>query len=123
MIHYLINALEANAGVTDIVSSNIFTLSRLDNTNTPALVLQMTGSNENETKGFHLNLVTCFVEITAITEKPSEAWALSLATVKALNGYKDSNVISSQFNQWASDIFEADEVFTITMTFTVQIKI
>ena len=122
MIHYLINALEANAGVTDIVSSNIFTLSRLDNTNTPALVLQMTGSNENETKGFHLNLVTCFVEITAITEKPSEAWALSLATVKALNGYKDSNVISSQFNQWASDIFEADEVFTITMTFTVQIK-
>lgn len=123
MIHYLINALEANAGVTNIVSSNIFTLSRLDNTNTPALVLQMTGSNENETKGFHLNLVTCFVEITAITEKPSEAWALSVATVKALNGYTDSNVISSQFNQWASDIFEADEVFTITMTFTVQIKI
>lgn len=123
MIHYLINALEANAGVTDIVSTNIFTLSRLDNTNTPALVLQMTGSNENETKGFHLNLVTCFVEITAITEKPSEAWALSVATVKALNGYKDTNVISSQFNQWASDIFEADEVFTITMTFTVQIKI
>lgn len=123
MIHYLINALEANSGVTDIVSSNIFTLSRLDNTNTPALVLQMTGSNENETKGFHLNLVTCFVEITAITEKPSQAWALSVATVKALNGYKDTNVISSQFNQWASDIFEADEVFTITMTFTVQIKI
>lgn len=123
MIHYLINALEANAGVTNIVSTNIFTLSRLDNTNTPALVLQMTGSNENETKGFHLNLVTCFVEITAITEKPSEAWALSVATVKALNGYKDTNVISSQFNQWASDIFEADEVFTITMTFTVQIKI
>ena len=123
MIHYLINALEANAGVTNIVSSNIFTLSRLDNTNTPALVLQMTGSNENETKGFHLNLVTCFVEITAITEKPSEAWALSVATVKALNGYNDTNVISSQFNQWASDIFEADEVFTITMTFTVQIKI
>lgn len=123
MIHYLINALEANAGVTNIVSTNIFTLSRLDNTNTPALVLQMTGSNENETKGFHVNLVTCFVEITAITEKPSEAWALSVATVKALNGYKDTNVISSQFNQWASDIFEADEVFTITMTFTVQIKI
>lgn len=123
MIHYLINALEGNSDVRTIVDTNIFTLSRLDDRSTPCLVLQMTGSNENESKGFHLNLVTCFVEITAITEQPSEAWALSVATVKALNGYKDSNVISSQFNQWASDIFEADEVFTITMTFTVQIKI
>ena len=67
MIHYLITELEADRDVTAFVSTNIFTLSRLENTNVPSLVLQMTGSQENESKGFHLNLVTCFVEITAIT--------------------------------------------------------
>ena len=123
MIHYLINKLENTAAVTAIVSENIFTLSRLQNNSMPCLVLQMTGSQENESKGFHLNLVTCFVEITAIHDSPADAWALALATVKSLNGHKANNVMSSQFNQWASDIFEADELFTITMTFTVQIKI
>lgn len=123
MIHYLITELEADRDVTAFVSTNIFTLSRLENTNVPSLVLQMTGSQENESKGFHLNLVTCFVEITAISESPAEAWNIALATVKCLNGKKNDNIISSQFNQWASDVFETDELFTITMTFTVQIKI
>ena len=123
MIHYLINQLEATTAVTSIVGENIFTLSRMQDRQLPCLVLQMTGSSENESKGFHLNLVTCFVEVTAIHENPADAWRLSLATVKSLNGHKDTNVLSSQFNQWASDIFEADELFTITMSFTVQIKI
>lgn len=123
MIHYLITELEADSGITSIVGDNIFTLSRLQNENTPCLVLQMTGSQENESKGFHLNLVTCFVEITAITESPADAWRLALKTVKNLNGKKTTEILSSQFNQWASDVFEADELFTITMTFTVQIKI
>ena len=123
MIHYLITELEADSGITSIVGDNIFTLSRLQNESTPCLVLQMTGSQENESKGFHLNLVTCFVEITAITESPADAWRLALKTVKNLNGKKTTNILSSQFNQWASDVFEADELFTITMTFTVQIKI
>lgn len=123
MIHYLITELEATTGITDVVGDNIFTLSRLENNNVPALVLQMTGSQENESKGFHLNLVTCFAEVTAIHENPGDCWRLALKTVKALNGFKNDNVLSSQWNQWASDVFEADELFTITMTFTVQIKI
>lgn len=123
MIHYLITELEADATITSEVGTNIFTLSRLQNSEAPCLVLQMTGSQENESKGFHLNLITCLVEVTAITESPADAWRLALRTVKVLNGKKTTNIISSQFNQWASDVFEADELFSITMSFTVQIKI
>ena len=123
MIHYLITELEADPTMSSLVGDNIFTLSRLQDQNVPCLVLQMTGSSENESKGFHLNLVTCFVEITAITESPADAWRIALQTVKLLNGKKNDDIISSQFNQWASDVFETDELFTITITFTVQIKI
>ena len=123
MIHYLITELETQSAITDVVGNRIFSLSRLKDTQTPCLVLQMTGSQENESKGFHLNVVTCFVEITAITESPAVTWQLAVDTLQQLNGKKNSQILSSQFNQWASDVFESSELFTITLSFTIQIKI
>jgi hypothetical protein len=123
MIHYLIAQLEADTAITDLVGNNIFPLSRLQNSNTPCIVLQMTGSQENEQKGFHLNIITCFVEVTVIAETPAATWRLATKVFRTLNGNTDDNILSNQFNQWVSDVFEADELFTITLNFTTQIKL
>ena len=123
MIHYLIAQLEAETAITDLVGNNIFPLSRLQNSSTPCIVLQMTGSQENEQKGFHLNIITCFVEVTVINETPAGTWRLATKVFQTLNGNTDDNILSNQFNQWVSDVFEADELFTITLNFTTQIKL
>lgn len=124
MIHYLIGRLEDTAGVTDIVGTNIFTLSRLDNNTVPAVVLQMTGTTDTaETHAFTVGIDTTLVEVTAIATDPGAAWNLAKEIRKSLNGWKDGAVRASAFQTWASDIFEAPELYTITAEYAVQVKI
>lgn len=124
MIHYLIGRLEDTAAVTAYTSDRIFPLSRLDNNTVPAVVLQMTGTSDTaETHAFTVGIDTTLVEVTAIATDPASAWNLAKEIRKSLNGWNDGAVLATAFQTWASDIFEAPELYTITAEYSVQVKI
>jgi hypothetical protein len=124
MINYLIDRLKATTEVTAVVgTSKIYPLSRLDGTAIPAIVLQMTDCEPVESKDRTLNLDLTTVEVTTLADNPKAAWDLSVYCRRSLNNFTSTEILSCAFTGWASDVFEARDVFTITSTYAVRVKI
>lgn len=115
MIHHLITILKASPDVIAITTAaRIFPLIRLQGSDVPALVLQLTGADPDDTKDRAADMETNAVQITAFAMDPATTWALMEAVRAALDGYTGGVIAELRFVNHASDVFETTEVFSIT---------
>ena len=120
MINHLIDILKATEAVTDITTtSRIFPLIRLQGSEVPALVLQLTGATPNDAKDLPSDLDENSVQVTGFATDPATAWALMEAVRDALDGYSGGVIAGIRFQTHASDVFETTEVFSITARYDV----
>jgi len=123
MINHLIDILKADAAVTAITtSSRIFPLARLQGSAVPAVVLQLTNTTPVDTHDDIATLDEHTVQVTAIATTPKAAYDLGEVVRLALDGYIGGDISSLRFATQATDIFEADDLFTITMQFDVHLQ-
>lgn len=115
MINHIIDVLKASEAVTDITTaSRIFPLIRLQGSEVPALVVQLTGASPNDAKDLPSEMDENSVQVTGFATDPATAWALMEAVRDALDGYSGGVLAGVRFVTHASDIFETTEVFSIT---------
>lgn len=121
MIHHLIDILKADSDVTTYVNaSNIFPLVRLQGSQIPAIVLQLVGTDPQDTKDRLVDYDRYTVEITCMHDNPRENWLTCLAVRNALDGYAGDNDLGQvRMTNANSDVFESTEVFTITQQYEV----
>lgn len=120
MIHHLIEVLKASEDVTAITTADrIFPLIRLQGSDVPALVLQLTGADPDDAKDGPAEMDTNAVQITAFAMDPATTWALMEAVRAALDGYAGGVIAEARFVNHASDVFETTEVFSITARYDV----
>lgn len=121
MIHHLINILKNDNDVTTYVSAdNIFPLVRLQGSQIPAIVLQLVGTDPQETKDRTPDYDRYTVEITCLHDNPRENWLTCLAVRNALDSFEgNSDLGQVRMTNANSDVFESAEVFTITQQYEV----
>jgi hypothetical protein len=123
MINHLIDILKADGAVTAITTAaRIFPLARLQGSAVPAVVLQLTNTDPVDTHDAVANLDEHIVQVTAIAATPKSCYDLGEVVRLSLDGYIGGDISSCRFITQASDIFEADDLFTITMQFNVHLQ-
>lgn len=123
MINHLIDILKADGTVTAITTADrIFPLARLQGSTVPAVVLQLTSTDPVDTHDAVANLDEHIVQVTAIAATPKACYDLGEVVRLALDGYIGGDISSLRFVTQASDIFEADDLFTLTMQFNVHLQ-
>ena len=121
MIHHLIDILKNDTDVTNLVDGNsIFPLIRLQGSQLPAIVIQLIGSDPQETKDRVVDYDKYIVEITSLQDNPREAWLTCLAVRNALDTFAgNTDVGQIRMQSVVSDVFESTDVFTITQQYEV----
>ena len=121
MIHHLIDILKNDAGVTNYVASgSIFPLIRLQGSQLPAIVIQLIGSDPQDTKDRLVDYDKYMVEVTSLQDNPREAWLTCLAVRNALDTFAgNTDVGQIRMQSVVSDVFESTDVFTITQQYEV----
>lgn len=121
MIHHLIDILKADSDVTTYVNANnIFPLVRLQGSQIPAIVLQLTGTDPQETKDRTVDYDRYTVEVTSMHDNPRENWLTCLAVRNALDSFDgNADVGQIRMTNANSDVFESTDVFTITQQYEV----
>jgi len=121
MLHHIIDILKADATVTSYVAAdNIFPLVRLQGSQIPAIVVQLTGTEPIDTKDRRVDYDEFTVEITIVFGNPRTAWLSALAVRSALDNFAGNNDVGQiRMLNMASDIFEGTDVFTFTQAYTV----
>lgn len=120
MIHHVIQRLSASTTITDETGTRIFPLFRLQGSETPAITVQLVGTEPADTKDSTANFESHTVEITVFHTDPASAWTLATASRTQLDGWSDANVKHARFVNQATDIFEATEVFSVTQRYEIQ---
>jgi hypothetical protein len=98
-------------------------LKQISGASVPAVVVQLVGIETNPTKDGGSSTDINKVEITSIAESARDAWIMATLLRKGLENQtlEDSDegvdVADVQFVNWASDVFEASDLFTITLQF------
>jgi len=109
--------------VNTMAGGHIFALKQISGASVPAVVVQLVGIETNPTKDGGSSTDINKVEITSIAESARDAWIMATLLRKGLENQtlEDSDegvdVADVQFVNWASDVFEASDLFTITLQF------
>ena len=123
MINHIIDILKADAAVTAITTANrIFPLARLQGSAVPAVVVQLTNTTPVDTHDAVATVDEHLVQVTAIGTTPKQCYDLGEVVRLSLDGYLGGEISSLRFATQATDIFEADDLFTITMQFDVHLQ-
>lgn len=117
MIHHIITRLSASSTITDETSTRIFPLFRLQGSDTPAITVQLVGTDPADTKDNTANYETHTVEITIFHTNPASAWSLATASRTQLDGWSSAEIRGSRFLNQATDVFEATEVFSVSQRY------
>lgn len=122
MINLIIDILSGTSSVTDIVPADrIFPLVRLQGSEIPAIVVQLTGGTPVDAKDLPSTMDVDNVQVTAFAVDPATAWAAMEAVRAVLDGYQGGYIAESRFVTHASDIFETTEVFSITARYDIRL--
>ena len=123
MINHIIDILIED-GATGAITTNsrIFPLARLQGSAVPAVVVQLTNTTPVDTHDGVATVDEHTVQVTAIAETPKACYDLGEVVRLALDGYTGGDISSLRFVTQATDIFEADDLFTITMQFEVALN-
>ena len=121
MLHHIIDILKADGTVTSyIAADNIFPLVRLQGSQLPAIVVQLTATEPVDTKDRRVDYDEFTIEITIVHGEPRTAWLSALAVRNALDNFAGNNDVGQiRMINMASDIFEGTEVFTMTQAYAV----
>ena len=131
MISAFIKAIQTADAVRDpelykvktMTNGHVFALKQIAGATLPAVVIQLVGIEINPTKDGGSSTDVNKVEITTIAESAREAWKMATLLRK---GFENQTINDSdegvyladiQFSNWASDVFEGSDLFTITLQF------
>jgi len=131
MISAFIKAIQTADSVRDpelykvktMTNGHVFALKQIAGATLPAVVIQLVGIDINPTKDGGSSTDVNKVEITTIAESARDAWKMATLLRK---GFENQTINDSdegvyladiQFSNWASDVFEGSDLFTITLQF------
>ena len=131
MISAFIKAIQLADSVRDpefykvktMTNGHVFALKQIAGATLPAVVIQLVGIDINPTKDGGSSTDVNKVEITTIAESARDAWKMATLLRK---GFENQTINDSdegvyladiQFSNWASDVFEGSDLFTITLQF------
>ena len=131
MISAFIKSIQSATSVKDpelykvktMTNGNIFAMKQIAGATLPAVVIQLVGIDINPTKDGGSSTDVNKVEITTIAESARDAWIMATLLRK---GFENQSINDSdegvyladiQFVNWASDVFEGSDLFTITLQF------
>ena len=131
MISAFIKAIQTADSVRDpelykvktMTNGHVFALKQIAGATLPAVVIQLVGIDINPTKDGGSSTDVNKVEITTIAESARDAWIMATLLRKGFENQtmNDSNegvyLADIQFSNWASDVFEGSDLFTITLQF------
>ena len=131
MISAFIKAIQTADAVRDpelykvktMTNGHVFALKQIAGATLPAVVIQLVGIDINPTKDGGSSTDVNKVEITTIAESARDAWIMATLLRKGFENQtmNDSNegvyLADIQFSNWASDVFEGSDLFTITLQF------
>ena len=109
--------------VKTMTNGNIFAMKQIAGATLPAVVIQLVGIDINPTKDGGSSTDVNKVEITTIAESARDAWIMATLLRKGFENqsFDDSAegvyLADIQFSNWASDVFEGSDLFTITLQF------
>ena len=122
MINLIIDILKADANIVAITTtSRIYPVSRLEGGVIPAIVVQLTGTDPADTHDTTSTMDDHTVQVTVIEDKPKDANALAVLVRAALDGYSGGSIAEIRFVNQATDVFEAVDLFTQTMVYSVKL--
>jgi len=122
MINLIIDILKADANIVAITTtSRIYPVSRLEGGVIPAIVVQLTGTDPADTHDTTSTMDDHTVQVTVIEDKPKDANALAVLVRAALDGYAGNSIAEIRFVNQATDVFEAVDLFTQTMVYSVKL--
>jgi hypothetical protein len=111
--------------LNDLCDSKVYPIKQADGSSTPCVLIQLTGCNPINTKEGYSTAETNDIEITCIADHPRTAFQMA-ALCRMGFDIQQSNVIDDDegvdiqqmiFVNWASDVFEPTDLFTITLRF------
>jgi len=110
--------------VRTLCSERVYALKQADGANTPCVIVQLVGCEPNHTKDGGSSTEVNEIEITCIASHPRTAFQMAALLRMGFNKSKiltDKNegvtIDEMIFLNWASDVFEPTDMYTMTLRF------
>lgn len=108
-----------------LCNSKVYAIKQADGSSTPCVIIQLTGCNPINTKEGYSTAETNDIEITCIANHPRTAFQMAALCRMGFDIQEsdiadvDEGIYIQQmiFVNWASDVFEPTDLFTMTLRF------
>lgn len=110
--------------LNSLCDSNVYAIKQADGSSTPCILVQLTGCNPINTKDGGASAETNDIEITCIASHPRTAFQMAALcrmgfdTSASVNDTNEGvSIKEMNFVNWASDVYEPTDLFTMTLRF------
>lgn len=120
MIDTFINKLKADSGIAGlgVSSDDVYPLARLQDTDEPAIVVQLVGSTGVHTHDKGTDTFEHSVEVTSFHSSAYNCWKLASRCRVVLDGLSDAPIFDIKFETQATDVFLRKDSYSVTQRYS-----